>query len=113
MSELPEVRRADCGHGFLPVDTPPAARHQNGMHEQPVYLCDDCRSRLLAAAVPQVEFKDASAEPATRVVPDPYAEGRRDFHTGVPEDECPYTDKRTKEAKAWLAGWREAQAEES
>ena len=55
MSDLPEVRPTSCGHGFVLVDVPPAARVQNGNHLQDVYLCEDCRSRLHR---PKVETKD-------------------------------------------------------
>lgn len=118
MSELPEVRRADCGHGFLPIDTPPAARVQNGQHEQPVYLCDDCRAGLSApgvehkdirparpAAIP-VEAKVASSPPAAKQNGEAYELGRQAARDRRSEEDCPYADRRTKEAREWLRGFR-------
>jgi ribosome modulation factor len=105
VTELPEVRRADCGHGFLPIDTPPAARQQNGQHEQPVYLCEDCRARL---GERKVETKDVRPA-ATVSAPDPYLAGRVAAGMSLTEEACPYPDRRVKDAKEWLRGFREAQ----
>lgn len=123
MSELPEVRRADCGHGFLPLDVPPAAVIQNGQHQQPVYLCEDCRRRLSTPQVerkdvrperpapPKVETRDAAPAPAA-VAPtmedgEAYELGRQAARDQRPEDDCPYADRRTKDAREWLRGHRE------
>ena len=95
-NELPEVRPASCGHGFLPIDVPPAARVQNGMHEQPVYLCEDCRGRLNTRKVetkpaPPIQTKEirpgvpleASPE-ELRSGPDPAADEYQ-VMTGAPD----------------------------
>lgn len=124
MSELPEVRRADCGHGVLLVDTPPAARIQNGIHEQPVYLCEDCRARFNARKVetkpaPVIETKsvESSLEPfvdqdmeSLRSNLSAYAEGAKAARASKTEDDCPY-DRRTKDGKEWLRGYREAESD--
>jgi len=115
VSELPELRRADCGH-FIPADAPPAGRHRNGVHDQDVYLCDDCRSRLCAR---KVETKPGPAVEAKAVVPpavpdapasdlSPYAKGAKVARDGGTEENCPYSDRRTRDAKEWLRGFREA-----
>ena len=42
--ELPKLRRADCGHGYLRMDTP--ASGVDSMRGEHVYLCAVCRGAL-------------------------------------------------------------------
>ena len=118
MSELPELRRADCGH-FIPADEPPAGRHRNGVHDQDVYLCDGCRERLNARKVETKVVEPGHAEPLrdgdqvrmeTKVVvaDSPRALGAKVAREGGTEGDCPFVDRRTRDAKEWLRGFREA-----
>lgn len=125
MSDLPEVRLASCGHGFLPLDVPPAAVMQNGMHQVQVYLCDDCRQRLNArkvetkpgpAVVRKMQYElprnpelEADEPPPMDLASDlsPYAKGAKVARDGGAEEDCPFSDRRTKDAKEWLRGFRE------
>jgi hypothetical protein len=124
VNELPEVRRADCGHGFLLIDVPPAARAQNGQHEQPVYLCEDCRARLQAPKVERKVVEPAPAESSplserailkttqeAERVTDPdkaRALGRAAAHHGLPRT-LPGHIRHPREAagRAWFAGYDE------
>jgi hypothetical protein len=43
-ADLPKLRRADCGHGYLPVDAKPSGvDHVKG---EDVFLCAVCRAAL-------------------------------------------------------------------
>ena len=96
------VRIGACGH--VVAEDAPAVVLIDPVHgDREGYICEDCRSRAVA---PRVETKDV--QPGQRVVDDPYELGR----LASSEDECPYPDRRTKEAKAWLAGWREGHGEQ-
>jgi hypothetical protein len=127
--QLPEVRRADCGHGFLPINTAPAARVQNGIHEQPVYLCEDCRARLQVPKVERKVVEPARAEPSppseravlkttqeAERVTDPdkaRALGRAAAHHGLSRT-LPGHIRHPREAagRAWFAGYDEVKGVE-
>ena len=42
--DLPKLRRADCGHGYLPMDT--QASGVDHVRGDDVYLCAVCRGAL-------------------------------------------------------------------
>jgi hypothetical protein len=117
VSDLPEVRRGDCGH-FLLIDVPPVARQQNGQHEQPVYLCEPCRQAL---ARPKVERKDvppAGEHPGEigvtfeREAPSDWAElGRKAALAGRDRTLPPELrgdHARSARPRAWFAGYDSA-----
>jgi len=123
------LRRADCGH-YIPEDVPPAGEHHGS--GQPIYLCDPCRDAARGHQRARVETKvvepdrtevtlkhrvdyaatDAGIERVgdpldEAVLLSPHARGIAAARDGVPEEACPYADKRTRDAKEWLRGFRE------
>jgi ribosome modulation factor len=99
------VRRADCGH-LVSADCEPNITIADPTHgDREGYACDAC---LAQARAPRVETKDVRlAKPAAEET-DPYRLGRIAGAAGQPDDSCPYPDRRTKDAKEWLRGHREA-----
>lgn len=56
-----------------------------------------------------LERKGYDPDPDPKMEPaDPYEQGRTAAQAGQPEDSCPFPDGRTKDAKEWKRGWKEA-----
>jgi hypothetical protein len=125
VSELPAVRRADCGH-YIPATAEPVAT--DAVHGQPVYLCDDCRGRLSARRVetkpgPTLEAKVVDFPVATTkasvVLPvnpelaedeSPRAAGRDAALMGAERRVPAGIHPRSAWARDWLAAYDEAKA---
>lgn len=114
-----ELRRCmgPCG-GWLAADTPPVGTYTNdGVHSpQPVYLCASCAgiARGQQRRVETKEVRPPEVIPLVAAEPDftrmtlAQAQGAEAAVAGKTEDDCPYPDKRTKDHKEWLRGFREA-----
>lgn len=102
------LRRADCGH-YIPADLAPAGVHVG--NEEPVYLCNECAERA-RGHVARVEKKAVElAQPVPLAIEaEAYELGRTAGAYGLPEDSNPYPDRRTKDAKEWVRGYREAKS---
>lgn len=119
MSELPEVRRADCGHGFLLMDVPPAAVMENGQHPRLVYLCEDCRASLHRPAIERKDVRLAGRHPGEIMLQgesvdwaDRGGQAARAGEQRTLPEELRGKHPRSAEPRAWFAGYDEAKAAE-
>ena len=99
------LRRAHCDH-WIPEDVAPVGVPVGS--EQPVYLCAQCEQLARSHLKPKVEVKRVTPEEfAARVFQSAYERGRSAATDGIPEDDVPFADRRTKDAKEWLRGHRD------